>query len=114
MNGWGKEDTVWDLNEQHIMALYHQLLDAWNHKNARGMADLFAEDGEQIGFDGSLVIGQAEIYSHVAPIFEHHETPRFVSKVKRIRFLSSDIAILRAIAGMVPPGQSDINPQVNT
>lgn len=114
MNGWGKEDTVWDLNEQHIMALYHQLLDAWNHKNARGMADLFAEDGEQIGFDGSLAIGQAEIYSHVAPIFEHHETPRFVSKVKRIRFLSSDIAILRAIAGMVPPGQSDINPQVNT
>jgi uncharacterized protein (TIGR02246 family) len=34
--------------------------------------------------------------------------------VKDVRFLSSEIAILRAIAGMVPPKQSDINPNVNT
>lgn len=101
-------------NEQQVTALYQQLLDAWNHKSARGMADLFSGDGEQIGFDGSQSIGQAEIFSHLAPIFEHHETPRFVTKVKGVRFLSQKIAILRAIAGMVPTGQTDINPNVNT
>jgi len=28
--------------------------------------------------------------------------------------LTPDVAILRAVVGMVPPGQSDINPAVNT
>jgi uncharacterized protein (TIGR02246 family) len=104
-----------DFPEQNkVTALYQQLLDAWNKRSARGMADVFTEDGEMIGFDGSRSIGREEIFSHLKPIFEHHPTARFVSKVKSVRFLTSDIAILRAIAGMVPPGQSDINPNVNT
>ncbi|QSO48345.1 SgcJ/EcaC family oxidoreductase [Alicyclobacillus mengziensis] len=102
------------MNERQVKDLYQQLLNAWNNKDARGMADLFTEDGEQIGFDGSQVIGQSEIYAHIAPIFEHHDTAHYVSKVKNVRFLSDNIAILRAIAGMVAPGQSDINPNVNT
>ncbi|BCJ86109.1 SgcJ/EcaC family oxidoreductase [Effusibacillus dendaii] len=61
------------------------------------MAELFTEDGESIGFDGCIT-----------------PTARFVSKVKSVRFLGSAVAILRAIAGMVPPGQSDLNPNVNT
>lgn len=97
-----------------VHGLYQQLLDAWNNRSARAMADLFTEDGESIGFDGSQSIGRDEIFSHLNPIFEHHPTARFVSKVKAVRFLSSDVAILRAIAGMVPPGQSDLNPNVNT
>jgi uncharacterized protein (TIGR02246 family) len=97
-----------------VHALYQQLLDAWNNRNARGMAELFTEEGESIGFDGSQSIGRDEIFSHLKPIFEHHPTAKFVSKVKSVRFLASDIAILRAIAGMVPPGQSDLNPKVNT
>ena len=30
-----------------------------------------------------------------------------------MRFLTPDVAVLRAVAGMVPPGQSDLNPAVN-
>lgn len=101
-------------NQRKVTTVYEQLLDAWNNQNARVMADLFAEDGEQIGFDGSQSIGQEEVFEHLEPIFKHHRTARFVSKVKGVHFLSQDIAILRAIAGMVPPGQSDINPSVNT
>ena len=36
-----------------------------------------------------------------------------MSKVKSVRLLSPEVAILRAIVGMVPPGQSDLNPAVN-
>lgn len=97
-----------------VCALYQQLLEAWNNRNARGMAELFTEEGESIGFDGSQSIGRDEIFSHLKSIFEHHPTAKFVSKVKGVRFLASDIAILRAIAGMVPPGYSDLNPSVNT
>jgi uncharacterized protein (TIGR02246 family) len=101
-------------DEKKVISVYQSLLEAWNNQSARGMADLFAVDGESIGFDGSQSIGQSEILSHLAAIFEHHQTARFVNKVKSVRFLSADVAILRAIAGMVPPGQSDINPSVNT
>ena len=101
-------------NENKIISIYQDLLEAWNNQNAQGMADLFAEDGEQIGFDGSLSIGRDEIFAHLEPIFKHHRTAQFVSRVKSVKFLSDKIVILRAIAGMVPPGQSDINPSVNT
>lgn len=37
----------------------------------------------------------------------------YVAKIKSVRFLAPDVAILRAIVGMVPPGQSDLNPAVN-
>ncbi|MBD1378732.1 SgcJ/EcaC family oxidoreductase [Bacillus sp. IB182487] len=97
-----------------IQALYQQLIDAWNNRDAHGMAELFTEDGESIGFDGSQSIGREEIFSHLQPIFEDHPTAPFVSKIKDVRYLGAEIAILRAIASMVPPGQSDINPKVNT
>lgn len=103
-----------ELNQRKVISVYDQLLDAWNTQTTHGMADLFAEDGEQIGFDGSQSIGQNEIFEHLEPIFKHHRTARFVSKVKGVRFLSQDIAVLRAIAGMVLPEQSDINPSLNT
>jgi uncharacterized protein (TIGR02246 family) len=97
-----------------VQELYQQLIDGWNNRSARRMADQFAEDGEMIGFDGSQAIGREEIFSHLDPIFKEHPTPPFVTKVKDVRFLGSEVAILRAIAGMVPPGQSDLNPKLNT
>src|SRR5581483_3613731 len=76
-------------------------------------AATFAEDGECIGFDGSQMSGRAEIASTLGLIFADHITATYVSKVRSVRFLSSDIAILRSVVGMVPPGQSDIKPELN-
>ncbi|WP_053218336.1 SgcJ/EcaC family oxidoreductase [Virgibacillus senegalensis] len=97
-----------------IEAVYNQLITAWNERNASGMAELFNEFGELIGFDGSLAKGPKEIFDHLSPIFRDHPTPPFVCKVKSVRFLSDNTVILRAIAGMIPPGQQTINPEVNT
>ena len=91
------------MNTIHI--LYHQLIEAWNNRNAREMADLFAEEGEMIGFDGSLAIGRCDIYGHLRPIFESHPTAPFITKVKNVQLLNSEAAILRAIAGMFRPGR---------
>jgi uncharacterized protein (TIGR02246 family) len=60
------------------------------------------------------VVGRKEIYFHLNPIFKEHPTPPFVIKVKDVRFLSANVAILRAIAGMSPPGSSDLDPKLNT
>ncbi|MCG7337433.1 SgcJ/EcaC family oxidoreductase [Sporosarcina sp. ACRSM] len=96
-----------------VQNLYQKLIDAWNRRDAKGMSEQFAEHGVQIGFDGSKIIGQEEIFLHVKPIFEEHPTAPFVTKVKDIRSLGDDAAILHAIAGMIPPGKSDIEPAVN-
>ncbi len=96
-----------------VRSLYEHLINAWNSRIASGMAEQFTDDGELIGFDGSQVIGREEILSHLEPIFENHPTPPFVSKVKDIRLLSSDVVLLRAIVGMVPPGKADLNPELN-
>jgi uncharacterized protein (TIGR02246 family) len=37
-----------------------------------------------------------------------------VAKVRDVRSLGSGVAMIRAVAGMVPPGSSDIEPAVNT
>ncbi|SDZ99115.1 conserved hypothetical protein [Thalassobacillus cyri] len=100
--------------EQQVRKLYEQLISAWNHRNAKGMADLFSKNGESIGFDGSQSNGPEEIFSHLDPVFRDRPTAPYVTKIKEIRFLGEDIAIVRAIAGMVPPGESDIKPDVNT
>ena len=96
-----------------VKDLYQRLIDAWNRRDAEGMSELFTEQGVQIGFDGSKVIGQGEILSHLQPIFRDHPTAPFVTKVKEVRSLGADVVILHAIAGMVPPGKTDIEPAVN-
>ncbi|HUS15907.1 MAG TPA: SgcJ/EcaC family oxidoreductase [Chloroflexia bacterium] len=94
-------------------ALYAALLDAWNRRDAADLASLFTADGNLIGFDGSAVDGSAAIAAHLAPIFTDHPTGAYVGKVRDVRVLSPDVALLRAVAGMVPPGGVDVNPQVN-
>jgi uncharacterized protein (TIGR02246 family) len=77
------------------------------------MAGAFAEDGESIGFDGSVVSGRTEIWRHLSQIFADHPTAAYVAKVRSVRLLAADVAILRAVSGMVPPGKADLNPAVN-
>lgn len=100
-------------DEAEIVTLYRQVLDGWNQRRAEAMAAPFAVDGEMIGFDGSQVAGRAEIIAHLQPIFADHITPIYVGKVRSVRLLGAEAAVLRAVAGMVPPGKSDIEPKLN-
>jgi len=100
-------------DEIEIRTLYRQLLDSWNKRSADAFAALFALDGYVIGFDGSQMSGRAEIAATLGQIFADHLTAPYVSKVREVRLLSPYVAVLRAVVGMVPPGQSDINPAVN-
>lgn len=100
-------------DEAEVRALYRGWLDSWNQRDAGAFAALFAEDGNAVGFDGSTINGRAEIEAQIRQIFADHQTAAYVGKIREVRFLALDVAILRAVAGMVPPGQSDLNPAVN-
>jgi uncharacterized protein (TIGR02246 family) len=93
--------------------LYSRLLEAWDKRNARDFALLFASDGNLVGFDGSQVNGQLEVGAHLTEVFSHHQTPQYVSIVREVRLLASDATLLRANTGLVPSGKDDIEPSLN-
>jgi uncharacterized protein (TIGR02246 family) len=98
---------------ERIASLYEMLLDAWNMHDAAFFASQFKENGNVVGFDGSEMAGRENIESELSAIFQSHQTASYVSKIREIRILAPEVAILRAVAGMVPPGKTDINPAVN-
>ena len=111
MNSAGPATETQD--ELDVRRLYQRLIDAWNHRHARAMASLFQTDGVSIGFDGSQLVGRTQIESELDRIFRSHPTAPYRTKVKEVRFLNPEVAIVRAIAGMVPPGKSDLDPALN-
>lgn len=100
-------------NEEAVAALYRELLASWNRRVAAAFAALFADDGVSIGFDGSAMTGPAEIGATLSQIFADHATAAYIYKIRGIRMLAPDVALLLAVVGMVPPGKDDINPAVN-
>lgn len=108
-----QQQDVPSSDEITVHTLYQQLLYGWNKRNADAFAILFAENGEVIGFDGSQMTGRGEIASTLQQIFADHITAPYISKVRSVHLLSPEVAILRAIVGMIPPGQQDFNPAVN-
>jgi uncharacterized protein (TIGR02246 family) len=101
------------MTDGEVRDLYARLLDAWNRRDADAFAALFGDDGAMIGFDGSQAAGPA-IRDHVGPVFADHPTAAYVARVREVRSLAPGVALLRAAAGMVPPGGDDLNPDVNT
>jgi len=96
-----------------IEKLCKELLSFWNNQSGSGMASLFNQDANVIGFDGSQMNGQIQIETELEKVFANHKTARYVWKIEEIRFLDSNTALLRAIVGMVPPGKNELNPATN-
>ena len=99
--------------DEAVVDLYRRLIDAWNARDAKGMATLYGSRGGQVGFDGSTYTTPAEIEQALTPIFADHPTARFVTVVREIRPLGDRAMILRAVAGMVPPGERVIKADRN-
>jgi uncharacterized protein (TIGR02246 family) len=99
--------------EDDVRALYQRILDAWNARSASDFAAQFVDDGHIVGFDGSQSDSAHQIEAHLAEVFGSHQTARYVARVRGVQPIADTAAVLRAVVGMVPPGQSDINPAVN-
>jgi uncharacterized protein (TIGR02246 family) len=89
------------------------MLDAWNDRDADAFASLFTADACVVGFDGSQMTGSEEIRSNLTAIFGSHSTASYLARVHRVRRVTPAAVMVHAVVGMVPPGESDINPAVN-
>jgi uncharacterized protein (TIGR02246 family) len=94
--------------EEAARRLYQRLIDGWNEHDAEAMAATLASDGLVIGFDGSQMLGRKAVAEELTAIFADHETATYVVKVRSVVPLGGDAAMLHAVAGMVPPGSSEL------
>jgi uncharacterized protein (TIGR02246 family) len=100
--------------ESATRKLYADILRCWNERNAESFGRLFTRNGSMVGFDGSQVNGQEDIETHLSEVFGSHQTAAYVGKVREVRLLGQEVTLLRAVAGMVPAGSSELKPDVNT
>jgi uncharacterized protein (TIGR02246 family) len=113
MNGAASDGIAVAVMEDDVRALHRSLLGAWNRRGAAGMASLCSDDCVMIGFDGSQMNGRREIEAALRKIFSDHPTASYVSVVRAVRWMGEGVAVLTAVAGMVPPGKHRIMPERN-
>jgi uncharacterized protein (TIGR02246 family) len=98
-----------------IHVLYQQMMDGWNRGSGEAFAGVFAEDGEQVAFDGTHFQGRLEIAALHQQLFDTFlKGTRLVGKVRHVRSLTSDVAVAHAVGGTVMPGEADIEPERNS
>jgi uncharacterized protein (TIGR02246 family) len=100
--------------EDDVADLYRRLIAGWNSADADAMAAQVASDGLVVGFDGSQMFGRDEVATELGRIFADHETATYVTKIRSVKALGPDGALLHAVAGMVPPGGSEVMPDRNS
>ena len=104
-----------DGDEAAIRALYQQMIDGWNAGNGDDFAAPYTDDSDFIGFDGTYMKGRQEIASFHQMLFDKFlRGSRLIGKIRSMRFVTVDIAIMIAVGGTVMAGQSDIEPERNS
>jgi uncharacterized protein (TIGR02246 family) len=102
-----------DDERDHIVAAYRRVIEAWNQRDADRFGAAFTDDGSSVGFDGSQMNGRTEITLELRRIFASHPTAAYVAKLREVRPLGSGVVLVRAVVGMIPPGKTALNPDVN-
>ena len=100
--------------DTQIRALYVRFLAGWNQRSGVTVSSVFADDGEMIDLDGTLRSGRLTIAADMRRLFAERSTPSFVGVVRSVRSLADDVAVLHAVAGMVPPGAEALDPALHT
>ena len=54
------------------------------------------------------------LYERILIAWNEQDAASYVAIVRQIRMLGRDVGLLRAVVGMIPPGNDDINPALNT
>ncbi len=111
----GQAHTPYSPDEAAIRDLHAQLVEGWNRGSGEGFAAPFAEDADFVGFDGTYLKGRGEVARFHQQILDLYVPgSRRVGKVRSVRFLTPDVAVMHAVGGTVPGGQRDLDVQRNS
>jgi uncharacterized protein (TIGR02246 family) len=98
--------------EAAVRALYQELMDGWNRGSGTAFAAVFTDDGDLVAFDGTHFKGREEIAPFHQQLFDKWlKGTRLVGKVKDVRFLSPEVALMHAVGSTVMRGKSEPSPE---
>lgn len=98
-----------------IHTLYQQTIDGWNTGSGDAFAAPYTDDSDFVGFDRTYLKGRQQIASFHQMLFDKFlKGSCLIGKIRSIRFVTNDIAIMIAVGGTVMAGQSDIEPERNS
>lgn len=98
-----------------MRGLLQQMIDGWNRGSGEGFAAPFAEDGDQVAFDGTRLTGRRHIAEFHQMLFDRFlRGTRLVGKVTDVRFLTPEVALVHAIGSTIPAGETDLAPDRNS
>src|SRR5918997_954362 len=98
--------------EAAVRDLYRELMDGWNRGSGEAFASAFTGDGDLVAFDGTHFEGRGEIAPFHQELFDKWlKGSRLVGKVKNVRFLSPDVALMHAVGSTVMRGKSEPSPE---
>lgn len=96
-------------NERALAALFQQMIDGWNQGDGQAYAAPFTEDADYVIVDGQHVRGREVIASgHQYILRTVFKGSQMQGRVKDIRFLSPDVALLHAEGVLQMPGLAGI------
>jgi uncharacterized protein (TIGR02246 family) len=99
------EEAVRDL-------LYRELMEGWNRGSGEDFAAVFTEDGDLVAFDGTHFEGRAQIASFHQELFDKWmKGTRLVGRVKDVRFLSPNVALMHAVGSTIKRAKSVPSPE---
>jgi len=99
------EEAVRDL-------LYRELMEGWNRGSGEDFAAVFTEDGDLVAFDGTHFEGRAQIAPFHQELFDKWmKGTRLVGRVKDVRFLSPNVALMHAVGSAIMRGKSVPSPE---
>ncbi len=99
-------------DEEAVRDLYGELMDGWNRGSGEDFAAVFAEDGDLVAFDGTHFEGRAQIAPFHQELFDKWmKGTRLVGRVKDVRFLSPDVALMHAVGSTIMRGKSVPSPE---
>jgi uncharacterized protein (TIGR02246 family) len=107
-----KTNTIRSADEAAVRDLYRELMDGWNRGSGEAFAAAFTEDGDLVAFDGTHFEGRGEIAPFHQQLFDKWlKGSRLVGRIKDVRFLSPDVALMHAVGSTVMRGKSEPSPE---
>ena len=105
-----------DADTAAIRALFAELIAAWGRGDGHAYGSLFTDDADYIAFDGSHTKGRRVIAESHQKLFDSWlKGTRLTGQIESLRFLSPDVAIIRATGATLMPGKNrPVRPSIQT
>jgi len=92
--------------------LFREMMEGWNRGSGEDFAAVFTEDGDLVAFDGTHFEGRAQIAPFHQELFDKWmKGTRLVGRVKDVRFLSPNVALMHAVGSAIMRGKSVPSPE---